>query len=246
MPVAGDTTDVRIRLVNTGARVVATIQTPNGAVRYDGDQTIAGVSGGAAPVQLTFTDFAGGTTGALFPTGNRLDHIDGVEVSCVDAAVCAIVIRAADLGLLGTELPAEINADEALLNRVERIRRKAGELMGMGDVSGRVVPKVMLVSAAGEADIRSRYLVPTSCHPAHAVSGAINLASTLSITGTVAAEFRDPAPLPNIGIEHPGGVLELAVTMNGDAPVGAAITSTARKLFDGTVFVEFTPTAEER
>lgn len=246
VPVAGDTTDVRIRLVNTGARVVATIQTPNGAVRYDGDQTIAGVRGSAAPVQLTFTDFAGGTTGALFPTGNRSDHIDGVEVSCVDAGVCAIVIRAADLGLLGAELPAEINADEALLNRVERIRRKAGELMGMGDVSGRVVPKVMLVSASGEADIRSRYLVPTSCHPAHAVSGAINLASTLSIPGTVAAEFHSATAQPGIGIEHPGGVLDLAVTMNGDAPVGATITSTARKLFDGTAFVEFTPTAEER
>ncbi len=152
VPVAGATTDVRIRLVNTGARVVATIQTPNGAVEYGGDQTIAGVSGSAAPVQLTFTDFAGGTTGALFPTGNRIDHVDGVEVSCVDAGVCAIVIRAADLGLSGAESPAEINADEALLDRVERIRRKAGELMGMGDVSGRVVPKVMLVSKSEDAD----------------------------------------------------------------------------------------------
>ena len=191
VPVIGDTTDVRIRLVNTGARVVARVQTPNGAVEYGGGQSIAGVSGSAAPVQLTFTDFAGGTTGALFPTGNRVDHIDGVEVSCVDAGVCAIVIRAADLGITGAERPAELNADEALLDRVERIRCKAGELMGMGDVSGRVVPKVMLVSASDDADIRSRYLVPTSCHPAHAVTGAINLASTVSIPGTVADEFRN-------------------------------------------------------
>jgi 4-oxalomesaconate tautomerase len=246
VPVAGATTDVRIRLVNTGARVVATIQTPNGAVEYGGDQTIAGVSGSAAPVQLTFTDFAGGTTGALFPTGNRIDHVDGVEVSCVDAGVCAIVIRAADLGLSGAESPAEINADEALLDRVERIRRKAGELMGMGDVSGRVVPKVMLVSKSEDATIRSRYLVPTSCHPAHAVTGAMNLASTVSISGTVAHEFRGFSGTSVIGIEHPGGVLELAVTLDGDAPVGATITSTARKLFDGNAFVEFTTTAKER
>ncbi len=150
VPVTGDTTDVRIRLVNTGARVVATIQTPNGAVEYGGDQSIAGVSGSAAAVELTFTDFAGGTTGTLFPTGNRVDHIDGVEVSCVDAGVCAIIMRANDFGLTGAETPAEINADEQLLARVERIRRKAGELMGMGDVSGRVVPKVMLVSASDD------------------------------------------------------------------------------------------------
>lgn len=237
--VKGDTTDVRIRLVNTGARVVATIQTPNGAVEYGGDQSIAGVSGTAAAVQLTFTDFAGGTTGALFPTGNRVDHIDGVEVSCVDAGVCAIIMRAADFGLSGAETPAEINADDGLLARVERIRRKAGELMGMGDVSGRVVPKVMLVSASDDADIRSRYLVPTSCHPAHAVTGAMNLASAVSITGTVAHEFRGAADDSTIGIEHPGGVIELAVAIDADAPVGATITSTARKLFDGNAFVEW-------
>jgi 2-methylaconitate cis-trans-isomerase PrpF len=45
MPVAGESTTVRVRLVNTGARVVETIQTPNGHVQYAGDQTIAGVSG---------------------------------------------------------------------------------------------------------------------------------------------------------------------------------------------------------
>lgn len=238
VPVTGDTTVVRIRLVNTGARVVASVHTPNGAVDYSGDQTLAGVSGSAAPVQLTFTDFAGGTAGTLFPTGHRIDYIDGVEVSCVDAGVCAIVMRAADLGLTGAESPAEIDADQAVLERVERIRRKAGELMGMGDVTGRVVPKVMLVSGSEIADIRSRYLVPTSCHPAHAVSGAINLASTLSIPGTVATEFRSAATGSTIGIEHPGGVLELSVTLDGEAPVGATITSTARKLFDGAAFVE--------
>ena len=238
VPVTGDTTVVRVRLVNTGARVVATVRTPDGAVDYSGDTTLAGVSGSAAPVELTFTDFAGGTAGTLFPTGHRIDHIDGVEVSCVDAGVCAIVMRATDLGITGGESPAEINADSALLERVERIRRKAGELMGLGDVTGRVVPKVMLISASDTADIRSRYLVPTSCHPAHAVSGAINLASTLSIHGTVADEFRSTTTGSVTGIEHPGGVLELAVTLNGDAPVGATITSTARKLFDGTAFVE--------
>lgn len=248
VPVAGDLTQVRIRLVNTGARVVATVRTPHGTVEYGGAQRIAGVSGSAAPVQLTFTDFAGGTTGRLFPTGNRVDHVDGVEISCVDAGVCAVVIRAADVGLTGAETPAEINADDALLERVERIRRKAGELMGMGDVAGRVVPKVMLVSAPDTtaADIRSRYLVPTSCHPAHAVTGAINLASTVSIPGTVAAEFLGAAGDSAIGIEHPGGVIELTVTLDGDAPVGATIVSTTRKLSDGVVFVEFTPAEEER
>ena len=113
--------------------------------------------------------------------------------------------------------------------------------MGRGDVTGRVVPKVMLISEptpGSGADIRSRYLVPTSCHPAHAVSGAINLASTLSIPGTVADEFQRPTTVSTIGIEHPSGVLELVITLDGATPVGATITSTARKLFDGNALVE--------
>lgn len=224
VPATGDTTDVRIRLVNTGARVVATVRTSAGT--------------GVANVDLTFTDFAGGTAGTLFPTGHRTDYIDGVEVSCVDAGVCAIVMRAADFGLTGAESPAEINVDAVLLERIERIRRKAGELMGLGDVTGRVVPKVMLVSESDTADIRSRYLVPTSCHPAHAVSGAINLASALSIPGTIAAQFRSSTTGSTIQIEHPSGSLELAITLESDVPVGATMTSTARPLFDGTAFVE--------
>ncbi|WP_123024072.1 PrpF domain-containing protein [Mycolicibacterium stellerae] len=247
VPVAGETTTVRIRLVNTGARVVETIKTPNGEVCYDGEQTIAGVAGSAAPVHMTFTDFAGGTTGSLFPTGHRADFIDGIEVSCVDAGVCAVLMRAADLGLTGAEAPAEINANPDLLNRVERIRLKAGELMGMGDVAGKVVPKVMLISDTDGADVRSRYLVPTSCHPAHAVSGAINLASTVSIPGTVADALRGMASATDtVTIEHPGGVIELAVTLHGDAPVGARLTSTARKLSDGTVFFNYDQTAEKK
>jgi len=239
VPVEGETTTVRVRLVNTGARVVETVQTPNGEVQYAGAQTIAGVAGSAAPVQITFTDFAGGTTGSLFPTGRRIDFIDGIEVSCVDAGVCAILMRANDLGLTGGETPTDINADTALLNRVERIRRKAGELMGMGDVSGKVVPKVMLISESESADVRSRYFVPSSCHPAHAVTGAINLASTVSIPGTVADGVRESAG-DTVAIEHPGGVIELAVSLDeGDVPVGARITSTARKLSDGTVFVDY-------
>lgn len=248
IPVTGDTTSVRIRLVNTGARVVETVQTPNGHVRYDGDQQIAGVSGSAAPVQVTFTDFAGGTTGSLFPTGHRADFIDGIEVSCVDAGVCAVLMRAADLDLTGAECPAEINANTDVLGRVERIRLKAGELMGMGDVAGKVVPKVMLISDTDDtdgADVRSRYLVPTSCHPAHAVTGAINLACTVSIPGTVADGLHGK-PAGAVRIEHPGGVIELAITRDGDAPVGARLTSTARKLSDGTVFFEINDNAGEK
>ncbi|MDX1884753.1 PrpF domain-containing protein [Mycolicibacterium sp. 120270] len=239
VPVTGETTSMSVRLVNTGARVVVTVETPNGQVNYEGAQTIAGVAGSAAPVRMTFTEFAGGTTGSLFPTGHKIDFVDGIEISCADAGVCAVLMRAADLGLTGAETPAEINANTAMLARVERIRRKAGELMGMGDVSGKVVPKLMLISDSEAADARSRYLVPNVCHPAHAVGGAINLAATLSIPGTVADSLAGrSADAETVSIEHPSGVIELAMTIDDEVPVGARLTSTARKLSDGTVFFE--------
>ena len=46
--------EVHIRAVNTGAQVVAIVQTPNGRVAYDGDAAIDGVPGTAAPVALNF------------------------------------------------------------------------------------------------------------------------------------------------------------------------------------------------
>jgi hypothetical protein len=45
---------------------------------------IDGVHGGGAPNVLNLLDAAGATTGELFPTGNPIDNIDGIEVSCVD------------------------------------------------------------------------------------------------------------------------------------------------------------------
>ncbi len=67
------TTDVKIRAVNTGARVLSTVQTPDGIVSYQGDAATDGVPGTSAPIELKFMD----VTGALFLTGSRKDVADG-------------------------------------------------------------------------------------------------------------------------------------------------------------------------
>ena len=58
--ISGQETEVRIRMVNSGGIAVATVQTPNGAVSYDGAAAIDGVPGTAAPVMMDFADVAGG------------------------------------------------------------------------------------------------------------------------------------------------------------------------------------------
>ena len=96
-------TEVRIRAVNTGARVLAGIETPGGEVRYDGETRIAGVPGTAAPISLRFMDVAGAATGAILPTGRVREKIGGIDVTCMDVAMPLVIARASDLGVSGHE-----------------------------------------------------------------------------------------------------------------------------------------------
>ena len=244
VPARDGETPVRIYNVNTKSLVEAIVQTPGGKVVYEGDAAIDGVPGTAAPVKINFKSAIGSVTGKLLPTGKPLDVIDGVEVSCVDVAMPTIFMRAESFGKTGHETPEELDADRSLYERMEPIRRKAGVLMGMGDVSKAVVPKISLLSRPAKGGtITSRYFVPDACHKAHAVTGTVCLASACSIPGTVAAQIAGLA-LPSAGvlkIEHPAGVI--AIDFDADFTNGrqdirrAALIRTARRIFEGRVLV---------
>jgi len=244
VPAKNGETAVRIFNVNTQALVEAIVQTPGGKVIYDGDASIDGVPGTAAPVGINFKSAIGSITGKLLPTGRALNVIDGVDVSCVDVAMPMILMRAGQFGKSGNETAAELDADKELFKRMEAIRRKAGELMGMGDVSKMVVPKIGLLSKPHQGGtISSRYFVPHSCHKAHAVTGTVCVASACAIPGTVASQLvaLPPPPQGMIRIEHPSGMI--AIDFDADFTGGrqilrrAALVRTARRIFDGHVHV---------
>lgn len=233
----GETT-VRVYNVNTRSRIDVTVQTPGGRVRYEGDTGIDGVAGTAAPIRLNFLDAWGAVTGALFPTGHRIDVIEGVEVSCIDAAMPLVILRARDLGLSGRESPPALDADTALLARIEAIRCAAGEAMDLGDVSGSVVPKPVIASDGDDADsVTSRYFTPRRCHASHAVTGAIGVATAFALPGTVISGAAGRAGVRSIAVLHPQGRIEVEVTVEGagdDARVQrAALVRTARKILQG-------------
>ena len=122
---SGDDTEVRIRAVNTGARVLARVQTPGGAVRYEGDTAIAGVPGTAAPIALNFMGVVGSSTGAFLPTGNLRDTFEGIEVTCMDVAMPMVIARAVDFGLTGYETVAELDANRDYFARMESLTAPA-------------------------------------------------------------------------------------------------------------------------
>ena len=155
-----DTTRIRVHNVNTGARIDVTVRTPDGRITYDGDTRIDGVAGTGAPILLDFLDAWGAVTGQVFPTGKRIDVIDGIEVTCIDAAMPLMIVRLRP-GVSGREAPATLDSDAALLARLETLRLQAGLLMGLGDVSDSVIPKPVLVSPGDSRDsITSRYFTP--------------------------------------------------------------------------------------
>lgn len=234
-------TRVMIFNVNTEARIEAIVQTPGRRVEYEGDAKIDGVPGSAAPVMLNFMDVVGSLTGAMLPTGQTRDVIDGVEVSCVDVAMPMIMMRAADLGLDGTEGKEAFEGSPERMARIEAIRRKAGAMMGLGDVADKVVPKVGVLSAPRKGGtITSRYLTPHALHQAHAVTGGVCVASACALPGTIAHELATPddANPRTIWIEHPAGMIDVALTVKGSGPsmeVVAGTLRTARLLMRGEV-----------
>lgn len=238
-----DTATVRVHMVNTGAIATARFTLRDGMPFYEGDTAIDGVPGTAGAVVLDFEDVAGGSCGSLLPTGRVVDTIDGIDVTLVDNGMPVVVMRAADVGIAGTETPGELDADEALRARLESIRLQAGPLMNLGDVAETTVPKLTMVSppTAG-GDISTRTFIPHRCHDAIGVLGAVSVATAAMLPGSPAASvLRAGAGVDGtIVCEHPTGTFTASVEVDPgvDPPVvrRAGIVRTARKLMDGVVY----------
>jgi len=235
-----DRTPVAIFMENTGQLATATVETPQGSVSYRGDAQIDGVPGTASPVPIEFQDTAGSSCGALLPTEQPCNVIDGVEVTLIDNGMPCVVMRAADMGISGLETREELEANEGLRAKLESIRLQAGPMMNLGDVTNKTVPKMTMVSPpqSGGA-ISTRTFIPHRCHASIGVLGAVSVATACLTEGSPAAEM---AAIPTgdrkeLRIEHPIGATTVIADVDDAGTVtSSAILRTARKLFDGVVF----------
>src|SRR5690554_3918234 len=242
VPATGDETRVAIYMENTGQVAIATVQTPGGVPTYKGDARIDGVPGTHAPVPLEFRDTAGSSCGALLPTGNPADEIEGVRCTLIDNGMPCIVFRAEDVGASGYESRDELESEAfaEMRAKIEAIRLAAGPRMNLGDVKEKSVPKMMLVAPpqhGGAVTVRS--FIPHRAHATIGVLGAVSVATACLIEGSPAAEVAEipGGPRKTLSVEHPTGEMTCVLEVNDAGEVAsAALLRTARNLMDGVVF----------
>ena len=219
------------------------MQTPGGHVTYAGSAKIDGVPGTAAPIMCLYSDLAGSACGALFPTGQLIDEVDGVCLTCIDNGMPVVLLRAADFSLSGYETPAELNADAALKTRLERIRLELGPRMNLGDVTAKIVPKMCLIAPPRAGGVvTTRTFIPHVCHAAIGVLGAVSVATACAIPGTIADGPSLPPADSNVySVEHPSGEFSVTLEINHDGPRPevrrAGLLRTARLISRGEVMI---------
>jgi len=269
--VEGDQVRINVHQVNTGRKLAARVPLHNGLPAVDGDFAIGGVPGTGARVDVDFADFSGSAMdGSLLPTGRPRDTIDvpgigALEVSVVDMANLLIFVRAADIDMDVSASIYDMQADQALVARLESIRKAVSSELGFitgptadEDLRVSTNPLIFAVAAplsylgtnrhqveADQYDIFSRSLARYEFSKAYPGSGAAGTAVACGIEGTIAHEMAR-----NVGqgdgqyslrIGHPGGVLEVAAEIAAAANQievrQATIGRTARLLMDGTAYI---------
>ena len=262
----GGMTIVRIWQVNTQRRIVAHVPTSGGEPVEEGDYSIDGVTYPGAQVRLDFEKPDASSTPALLPTGSPIDEFDvpgfgRLSVSMVDAAQITVFVRAADVGLDGTELKPRIDGDKQILALLEAIRRQAAHRLDLVSKEGSRVtisdasPKIAFVGPAkpylasngrqvsvGDVDIVARIMSMGALHHAYEVTGAIATAAAAMIPGTVVSTAAGWSGLPEreVRIGHVSGVISIQghVKMSDGiwSMPRATLGRTSRRLMEGQVF----------
>jgi 4-oxalomesaconate tautomerase len=236
-------TFVTIYMENTDSIAKERVVTPGRKVQYSGDAAIDGVPGTHAPIMVEFLEVAGSSCGALFPTGNFVDEVNGLKVTMVDNGMPVVMIDARSLGLKGDESIEALEANMELKKTIEELRLTVGPMMNLGDVKDKTVPKMTIVSPPLNGGlINTRSFIPHRVHDAVGVLAAASVATAANIPGAVG---HDIANIPQgqrrmCEVEHPTGSMGVEVVLNDDPdnmiPKSTAIMRTARLLFSGTVY----------
>ena len=256
---------VRIFSTNTARMIHSNFSVDQGEAVVDGKMLLPGVAGLGSPVRLEFKAPGGGATGHLLPTGKPIDEIElpgaeSIVASMADAGNPCVFIRARDLGLTGAEMPDDIQRNPEILESLEAVRCQASVSMGIAQDIGEAsripgIPKVAFLSpaqdmttlageivSAAECDILVRMISLGQPHRAIPVTGALCIAATARIDGSLVSGMLDTAcGSSELRLAHPSGVTNVDAKLERQDgtwyAASATISRTARRLMDGYVYV---------
>ncbi|HNV77935.1 MAG TPA: 2-methylaconitate cis-trans isomerase PrpF [Thermomonas sp.] len=257
---------VRIWQANIGKTIVAHVPMTEGEVQETGDFELDGVTFPAAEIALEFLDPAdeGEDGGAMFPTGNLTDELDVAGVGAfratlINAGVPMVFVDAAALGFDGTELQPAINADKAMLARLEAIRAVGAVRMGLiHDVSEAaarpLTPKIAFVappkdyvSSSGKGidatgiDLNARAISMGKLHHAMMGTASVAIATAAAVPGTVVNTAAGGGSRGAVRFGHPSGTMRVGADVaqvDGQWVATKAVMSrSARVLMEGVVRV---------
>lgn len=252
---------------NTNKYIDVTVPCENGTFAQEGDCAIAGVDGTAPELKVNFLNPAGAKTGKLLPTGNVLDVLDipgygKIECSILDVSNPMVLVRARDIGMTGTELPAEVDANKEASALLEKIRGAAACLMGFAadledaTANSPAVPKVGFFTTpvdytdiakksvkAEKMDLCARVISVFKCHKACPLTSASAISVAAFLPGSIIyKEIGAPREgQQTVRIGHPSGVMTMYPDIreeNGEFLLpGVAVQRTARRIMDGTLYI---------
>ena len=253
---AADTTTVRMRNLNTGARLTTTVPTPQGVVPESGDAMVPGAAARGVAVGLTFCDPAGATTGKLLPTGSPVDQLESaagpLPTSIVDAGAAAALVDAAALGLSAAESTEQLLA---WIPELAQLRRRAALAAGMvaeTDPVSYAIPKVGLVGPAvdyalpsghlvraNEYDLAVRMVSMHSPHPAIGLTSAVAVAAAAQIGRSVVARCAAHRPdLTRLRLGTLAGVVTVDVEASpSGTPRAVTLQRAARRIATAELLV---------
>jgi 2-methylaconitate cis-trans-isomerase PrpF len=268
----GDEAQIAVHQVNTGRRLLASVPLHDGKAASKGDFAIGGVPGTGPRIDLDFGDFGGGAMKrGVLPTGNPVDRFDvpglgRIDVSVIDAANLCIFVRVEDVGINPLTGVEELQANKALIDRLEAIRATVSRDIGFvtedveEEMKVRVNPLLFAVAEPasykalnnvfvdkGDHDILSRSMARRAFSKAHPGTGSIGTSVACGIAGTIAHEaYRgstERGKSYSVRIGHPGGHLEVSARLDAISnkpPLleSAVIGRTARVIMDGNAYLK--------
>ena len=245
---------------NTDTVVEQTVPLQDGEPTMYGEYEISGVPGTGARIDSAFLEPSGGVFGSLSPTGVFRETVsvgsEDFEISLIDVTNPCVFVRAGDLGLTGTELPAELS-ESGILDTLELIRGAVCERLGLVEhaadaaTESPTTPFIAIVSepqsyectidksvAAEDIDITARIITGQSAHHAYAMTGAMCLAAATQIEGTIPNEVARRGSNP-VRIGHPKGTISVSVDASDSTVHSVTVGRTAREIMHGTAYYRY-------